>query len=105
MGETRDTSTTNSRMNISADSFVYWLQGFFELSGANTLKDWQVDMIKKHLDLVFIKVTDEPEEKHTLINASDLLCEPQPITGSPLRKTPLRPPTSGLESLRRDKYC
>ncbi len=33
--------------------FAYWLQGFFEISGTNTISTDQVDMIKKHLNLVF----------------------------------------------------
>jgi hypothetical protein len=37
--------------------FVYWLNGFFELSGATTLNEQQVKVIKEHLALVMTKVT------------------------------------------------
>lgn len=37
--------------------FVYWLNGFFELSEATYLTDTQVRQIKDHLSLVFNKVT------------------------------------------------
>ena len=35
--------------------FVYWLQGFFEITGKESITPEQVKMIKKHLDLVFEK--------------------------------------------------
>ena len=39
---------------MRAESFVYWLQGFFEISrGATNLTEEQVDIIKNHLALVF----------------------------------------------------
>lgn len=42
---------------MSFESFAYWLQGYFEISGNSTLSDTQVQIIKDHLDLVFNKVT------------------------------------------------
>lgn len=38
--------------------FVYWLQGFLELSNTKTLNKKQLEMVKKHLTLVLTKVTD-----------------------------------------------
>jgi len=38
---------------LEAKSFVYWLQGYFEISGSNILDVGQVEMIKNHLNLVF----------------------------------------------------
>ena len=38
--------------------FVYWLQGFFELSESNTLSEKQVEIIKNHLKLVFYHEID-----------------------------------------------
>jgi hypothetical protein len=38
-------------------NFAYWLQGFFELTGAETLSEDQVKIIKEHLALVFKKET------------------------------------------------
>jgi hypothetical protein len=37
--------------------FVFWLNGFFELSGATTLDEQQVQVIKEHLALVMTKTT------------------------------------------------
>lgn len=38
---------------MESKSFVYWLQGFFEISGAKTLSEAQVEIIRNHLNLVF----------------------------------------------------
>lgn len=55
---------------MTSDQFVFWLQGFFEISqhsdGGNTLNEKQVEEIKNHLKLVMNKVTpDISEEKGT----------------------------------------
>lgn len=43
---------------MNAENFCYWLQGHFELTDSkNGLSAEQVEMIKSHLDLVFVKVT------------------------------------------------
>lgn len=42
---------------MDSNSFVYWLNGFFELSGATTLNEEQVRVIKEHIALVLHKVT------------------------------------------------
>lgn len=39
-------------------NFAYWLQGFFELTDAETLTVDQVKIIKEHLALVFKKETN-----------------------------------------------
>lgn len=39
--------------------FCYWLQGYFEIAAnAGTLKKPQVDIIKKHLNMVFAHEID-----------------------------------------------
>lgn len=44
---------------MTSKDFVYWLQGFFELSDANTpLTEKQVQTIKNHLKLVFLHEID-----------------------------------------------
>ncbi len=42
---------------MTAQDFAYWLKGFFEMTGAKKLTPLQVEMIKKHLELVFLNVT------------------------------------------------
>lgn len=42
---------------MNETQFVYWLQGYFELSKDNNLTEEQVKVIKEHLQLVFAKVT------------------------------------------------
>ena len=37
--------------------FVYWLQGFLEVSQASTMNEQQVQIVKDHLALVLTKVT------------------------------------------------
>ena len=38
--------------------FIYWLQGFMELSETETLSAKQVEVIKNHLNLVFLHEID-----------------------------------------------
>jgi len=44
---------------MSPQDFAYWLQGFFELSGSESLSPRQVQVIKDHLSLVFDKQTPD----------------------------------------------
>lgn len=38
---------------MTSVSFVYWLQGMFELCEPKTLNEKQTDLIRRHLHLVF----------------------------------------------------
>lgn len=42
---------------MTTEQFTYWLQGFFEIQGAQEVTPTQVQIIKDHLALVFNKVT------------------------------------------------
>ena len=42
---------------MNEHDFVFWLNGFFELSGATSLNEEQVKVIKEHIALVLHKVT------------------------------------------------
>lgn len=44
---------------MNENEFLYWLNGFFELSDAKTLDERQTRIIKDHLKLVFKKVTPD----------------------------------------------
>lgn len=45
---------------MTSRDFAFWLQGFFEITGADslTMNAEQVAMVKKHLALVFIHEID-----------------------------------------------
>ena len=45
---------------------MYWLNGFFELSGATTLNEEQVKILKEHLGLVVKKVTPSTLPSNTI---------------------------------------
>ena len=38
---------------MTSRDFCYWLQGYFEVSNPNIIEQPQVEMIQKHLNLVF----------------------------------------------------
>jgi hypothetical protein len=42
---------------MTPENFVYWLQGFFEISDPKILTESQITQIKDHLSLVFKKET------------------------------------------------
>ncbi len=58
---------------MTSRDFVYWLQGFFEISGSNELTEHQVDLIRRHLNMVFIHEIDPsmgpPEHQEKLNEA------------------------------------
>ena len=45
---------------MESKSFIYWLQGYFEISESDSLTDKQINIIQKHLDMVF-KYDENPE--------------------------------------------
>lgn len=44
---------------MTQENFIYWLQGFMELSENNTLTEKQVQIIRDHLAQVFTKKTPD----------------------------------------------
>lgn len=55
---------------MKATEFCYWLQGLFELSNTKSLDEYQTDLIRRHLQLVFIHDIDPsyPKEQQDLLN-------------------------------------
>ncbi len=51
---------------MTSRDFAYWLQGFFEVSNAETITKEQTQVIKNHLNLVFKHEIDPSmgDEKH-----------------------------------------
>lgn len=43
---------------MTSQSFCYWLQGYLEVSKPKTISKEEVDMIQKHLNLVFVHEID-----------------------------------------------
>ena len=62
---------------MTSKDFVYWMQGFFELSDGNTpLTEKQVETIKNHLKLVFLheidpSYSDDPTVQQIFQNIHD----------------------------------
>lgn len=44
---------------MTAEQFVYWLQGFMEVSNPDTINKSETQVIKDHLQLVFNKQTPD----------------------------------------------
>ncbi len=55
---------------MTPENFVYWLQGFLEISETKTLSEKQVQMIRNHICLVLRKVTENFEELPTPLEAT-----------------------------------
>jgi hypothetical protein len=51
---------------MTSRDFVYWLQGYFEISNATTIGEGETEVIKRHLNLVFKHEIDPQmgDEKH-----------------------------------------
>jgi len=54
--------------------FCYWLQGYIEINGIQSLSEEQVKIIQEHLQLVLNKVT------FTTLNAKTILDLPTHLT-------------------------
>lgn len=51
---------------MTPENFVYWLQGFFELSNKGSLDYIQTQIIRDHLNLVFEKKTPTNSEANNI---------------------------------------
>jgi hypothetical protein len=43
---------------MTSQSFCYWLQGLFELSDVQQLNEKQTELIRRHLNMVFVHEID-----------------------------------------------
>lgn len=64
---------------MRTSEFCYWLQGYFELSGDKALNERKVEVIKRHLNLVFVHDLDPKQIKEKLQMMHDGP-EPSPST-------------------------
>lgn len=49
---------------MTSRDFVYWLQGFFELENPEQLTPTQIDLVRRHLNMVFIHEIDPSFPAH-----------------------------------------
>lgn len=43
---------------MTSRDFCFWLQGYFEMTGAKTMSDRQIELVQRHLSLVFAHEID-----------------------------------------------
>ena len=60
---------------MKESDFVYWLQGFVELSDTDTISEKQWLMIKDHLKLVFDKKTPDRSQPLRIKSMEEVLNE------------------------------
>lgn len=53
---------------MKSQEFCYWLQGYFELSNSTQLMPEQVNLIKKHLNMVFAHDIDKQYDNQETLN-------------------------------------
>ncbi len=54
---------------MTTRDFAYWLQGLFELQQPKTLDERQTELIRQHLNLVFVHATYDPAAAKRLEDA------------------------------------
>lgn len=66
---------------MKAHEFCYWLQGLFELAKPESLTPEQTDLVKRHLNMVFIHDIDPkyPAEQQQSLNEAH--AKPRPKIG------------------------
>jgi len=52
------TSQQLEQVKMTSRDFCYWLQGYFEVSGAKEIGPEETEQIKKHLSLAFVHDID-----------------------------------------------
>jgi len=60
---------------MSSESFCYWLRGYFEIAGETPLTREQVEIISKHLSLVF---TDQAKDTPPVSKKESVPAVPEP---------------------------
>lgn len=70
---------------MTSVQFCYWLQGVFEVAELNSLNYKQTQMIKDHLNMVFIHEIDPsyPESQQQALNDAHDGAEKHPFHNNP----------------------
>jgi hypothetical protein len=73
---------------VKSVEFCYWLQGLFEVGEPETLNAKQVDLIKRHLNMVFVHEIDAtyPKEHQDALNAAHAGETPKLNIGGPVMR-------------------
>jgi len=89
---------------MEAKSFIYWLQGYFELNDPKTIDEKTIKVIRNHINLVFKyeidpSYSDDPKVQAELQaihdgNVAQLLPTPTPSVDSWYEENPLGFPTN-----------
>lgn len=67
---------------MTTEAFIYWLQGYFEISDAKTLNEKQVTIVKDHLAKVLKKETpDRSESEKTSVDIDIKKTRPRNLLG------------------------
>lgn len=67
---------------MNAQEFAFWLQGYLEMSGAKTLGEKEVQILKDHLALVFEKKTPNYDLAEILKRSQQTICsQTSPLVG------------------------
>ncbi len=91
---------------MRAVDFAYWLQGVFELGDVKSFDERQTQIIRNHLNMVFIHDVDPSsgnlEHQQELQEAHDFVNQPpMDITKKPSFKRPESPPINITEAMAR----
>lgn len=66
-----------------SQDFCYWLQGYFEISGAKEINEDQIEIIKNHLNLVFKHEIDPKHEGNPQVLQNIHDGKPESVPGLP----------------------
>jgi hypothetical protein len=55
---------------MKSQEFCYWLQGWLEMTGATEMTARQLEIMKKHLEMVFIHEIDPQYPEKTKLDAA-----------------------------------
>lgn len=75
---------------MTSRDFCCWLQGYFEIHGENNLTNAQVEMIQRHLALVFIHEIDpsnggDAANLQAVHDGKPPVTQPSPIGGGGIK--------------------
>jgi hypothetical protein len=66
---------------MKSRDFCFWLQGYFELTGIGELSGYQVEIVKKHLSLVFKHEIDPAAGNSKIQSELDKIHNPSGLEG------------------------